>query len=139
MTNGRPASVDILVVDDDITFRDLLRHRLEGAGYTTEVAANGRIALNFLRDKPCQLIITDLFMPEADGIEVMLAMKDQQVPIITMSGSMSLDTALFRRVSLQLGAHETLLKPFSFDELLAAVRLAIGLPPRSSATPDASA
>ena len=59
----------ILVIDDERHIRDLLRKVLEGAGHTVKEASNGRDAMRIWRESPVDLIITDILMPEQDGLE----------------------------------------------------------------------
>ena len=104
----------ILVVDDEELIRALLRSTLEADGYIVEEAVNGRQALALYRKHPADLIITDIAMPEMNGLELLteLTAKYANIKVIAMSG---LDENL--AVATLLGACETVLKPFNLDEL----------------------
>ena len=80
--------VRILVIDDDNSIRNLLRRILETAGHEVIEASNGRIALDMQRQKPAELIITDIFMPEKEGTEFIMDMNEEfpAVKVIAMSG-----------------------------------------------------
>lgn len=112
----------ILVVDDDETMRDLLRRMLERAGYAVVLAANGRDALERLRDQPTDLIVTDMVMPEMDGIELIrkLATERPRLPVIAISGVH--DWANYLSMAIRLGAKAAVQKPVSAAELVATVR-----------------
>lgn len=110
----------VLVVDDDAQIRNLLRHVLGEAGYRVEEAAGGRQALERVNQKTPDLLITDLIMPEVEGMETITRIRKiaPSLKIIAMSGSLDsvyLDTA---RV---LGASATFSKPLQLEALLAAV------------------
>jgi len=110
----------ILIIDDDSDIRDFLEHTLNSAGHQTVTAAEGREGLNrFLRD-PADLVITDLFMPELDGLELIAGLRTRfpELAIIAMSGR----TPNMLSVARNMGSNEILQKPFSSDELLAVVQ-----------------
>ncbi len=114
----------ILVVDDEAAIRRLLRLHLESAGYNVLEAANGRTALDQLKDREVDLVISDLHMPEMEGIEL-LRLLHQQKPamrIIAMSGAH--DTGPLEATKY-LGACAVLEKPFQKGHLLEVVRDAL--------------
>jgi CheY-like chemotaxis protein len=78
----------ILLIDDDDTMRLTLCRSLERAGYETHATGNGRAALKCLREAPVDLILTDILMPEMEGIELILSLRRSHpaLPIIAMSG-----------------------------------------------------
>lgn len=78
----------ILLIDDDEAMRETLADCLDSAGHTVSQAENGKKALQLLEKTTYDLIITDVFMPELDGIELIqiLGERDDQPPIITISG-----------------------------------------------------
>jgi len=125
----------ILIVDDDDALRTLLRRVLVRAGYSILEAANGREALEHLRAQPVDLMITDLFMPQQDGLETILALRRMNVhlPIIAMSGGGSAAQFDMLRTASLFGAARVLMKPFRVEEVLAVIREL--LPPAAPATP----
>jgi len=113
----------ILVIDDEQPVRAVLRQMLEKAGYRVEEAPNGAVGMNLLRSHPIDLIITDLFMPEKEGIETMMAVRKDfpQVKIIAMSGGGRMGRLDLLPMAESFGAQRTLVKPFERKELLEAV------------------
>lgn len=109
-----------LVVEDDEAVGELIRGFLASAGYEARVVSNGREGLEALSAKPTDLLITDIFMPEKDGIETIGEVRRSypSVKILAISaglGKGSLDLLAYAR---KLGAHQTLRKPFKREELL---------------------
>jgi CheY-like chemotaxis protein len=115
----------ILVVDDDAGVREVLQSMLEAAGYSVELAINGREALAIMRHATFDCIITDLVMPEQEGIETikMIRRDYPDLGIIAMSGAFGGD---YLRIASYLGAHATLSKPVQLPTLLATVSSLIG-------------
>lgn len=113
----------ILIVDDDDALRTLLRRVLVRAGYSTLEAANGREALAHLKAQPVDLMITDLFMPQQDGLETILALRrmNLHLPIIAMSGGGSAAQYDMLRTASLFGAARVMMKPFRAEEVLAAI------------------
>jgi DNA-binding response OmpR family regulator len=114
----------ILVIDDEEPVRVVLRQMLEKEGYEVEEAQDGAVGMNLLRDHLADLIITDLFMPEKEGIETIMEVRKcfPQVKIIAMSGGGRTGTLDFLPMAESFGAQRTLAKPFERRELLEAVR-----------------
>ena len=112
----------ILVIDDEESIRTLLRVILEGAGYEVLEAANGRLGLEVYRERSADLIITDIAMPEMDGLELMaeLNRSHPQVKVIAMSGG--LESAGPLNAAKLLCARQTFQKPFDIKQVLSAVR-----------------
>jgi len=96
---------------------------LEDAGYEVEEAADGNIGLQINRENPADLIITDLIMPEKEGIETILELKKDfsDTKIIAISGDSILDPDSYLSVAEQIGAKRSFSKPIDMKELLAAV------------------
>jgi two-component system response regulator PilR (NtrC family) len=111
----------ILIVDDEEIIRESLSFILTKEGYRVREAANGRIALEILREDSVDLVLTDLEMPEMKGIELLEQVTrfspETLVVIITAYGS--IDTAI---AALRKGAVDYILKPVEFDELLVKVQ-----------------
>ena len=112
----------ILVIDDQEAIRSLLRLVLEGAGHKVLEASNGRLGLALYREKSADLIITDIVMPEMNGLELMLELTKSflNVKVIAMSGGLESEGGL--TVAKLLGARQTFQKPLDMGELLSAVR-----------------
>ncbi len=113
----------ILVVDDDPDIRDMLRRMLESAGYEVIDAPDGKEALTLTDNSQPDAIITDVLMPEKDGLETILELRRNapDVKIIAISGGDRVPAENYLRTAQRLGAQHTLCKPFRCRELLDAV------------------
>jgi CheY-like chemotaxis protein len=113
----------ILLVDDNEPFRRMLCRMLEGAGFSVVVAGDGVVALSLFRQQPFDLVITDLIMPEKEGLETILELRKLKgnVKIIAMSGGGRVDAGDYLPLAIAFGAARTLAKPFLAGEFLAAV------------------
>ena len=125
----------ILVVDDDDGVRDVIRSMLESAGYGVLQAQNGREAMKLLRTQATDLILTDLVMPEQEGIETIKALRQEYpgVKVIAMSGAFGGD---YLRIASYLGAHATLAKPIQMEALLNLVREVMSNPQTEAGQPE---
>lgn len=124
----------VLVVDDESQITRVLRHSLTAHRYDVRTAADGLSAIDTFRDWHPDLIITDLQMPEMNGIELCREIrKTSKVPIIVLSVK---GEERIKVDALDAGADDYVLKPFGIDELLARVRAALR---RSSDVPVESA
>jgi CheY-like chemotaxis protein len=118
LTAEKSALPSILVVEDEEKMRELLRRMLERASFTVLTAPHGREALKLFRERPVDLAITDLMMPEMDGFELIRQLTAQwpSIRIIAISGAdLRLDMAR------QLGAKAVLKKPVTGAALVTAV------------------
>lgn len=115
----------ILVIDDDENIRTMLKLMLERAGYEVEAASSGNEAILKFKAQPADLIITDLIMPEKEGLVAIweLARKKPGLKIIAMSGT-SMDEYL--NWARKLGVQRTFKKPFPITEMLDAVKELLG-------------
>ena len=115
----------ILIVDDEAPIRALLRRILEDDGHTVREASNGQIGLNLYREDPADLVITDILMPERDGMEVTLALTQEflDAKVIAMTGATGDQN--FLNVAKLFGARRVIQKPFSVDEIKRLVRLTL--------------
>jgi two-component system KDP operon response regulator KdpE len=119
---GEPKRV--LVVDDESQITRVLRQSLTAHRYDVRTAADGVSALDTFHDWQPDLVITDLQMPEMDGIEFCRAIrKESQLPIIVLSVRGEERTKV---AALDAGADDYVTKPFGIDELLARVRQRFG-------------
>ena len=111
----------ILVVDDERQITRMLRTSLQSCGYAVSVANNGLEGFELFQSDRPDLIITDLAMPEMDGVELTRAVRNSaDTPIIVLSVR---DADSSKVAALDLGANDYLTKPFSTPELLARVRV----------------
>lgn len=111
----------VLVIEDNPDLREYLKAALQGEGYGVLAAQNGKHALGLLDGHAIDAVVTDLFMPEMDGIETIAALKRRLpgVRVIAMSGRPGVD---YLTVARELGVAHTLRKPFQMDELLKALK-----------------
>ena len=113
----------ILVVDDNSSMREAVCEMLEQSGYEAVSVENGRTAVQIHRNDPVALIITDLFMPDTDGLEIIYQFRHEfpDVKIIAVSGGGSRGLVELLSVARKMGAQRALMKPFAWEDLLAAV------------------
>ncbi|MCU0857156.1 MAG: response regulator [Pontiellaceae bacterium] len=114
----------ILVIEDDSPVQALFKELLEGEGYSVSLADNGREGLFQIYEQKPDLIITDIMMPEMDGIEVIQAIHklDKNLPIIAISGGMRDLPINFLTHAKKLGAFRVFEKPVVLSEILCAIR-----------------
>jgi DNA-binding response OmpR family regulator len=118
----------ILVIEDEASVRHSLVRVLTNAGYEVADTANGADGLRLWREAGADLVLTDILMPDTNGIEVILELQRSApgLPVIAMSaGERSRDFGLLSDAQV-LGAVSLLRKPFSREELLARVSAALG-------------
>ena len=122
-SNARSSRNKVLVVDDEPTITRALRVSFIANGYDVRTAHDGISALNFLSDWKPDLIVTDLAMPEMDGIELCKRIRSASaLPIILLSVRDAVDMKIR---ALDAGADDYVTKPFNIEELLARVRTAL--------------
>jgi DNA-binding NtrC family response regulator len=116
----------VLVAEDDDAYRQALRRGLERAGFEVVEGANGRQALDIVDLEPVDLVLTDLQMPEVDGLGLLSALRETrpELPVILMSGVGTLETAV---KAVRLGATDFLEKPVGFDRLIITLENALAL------------
>ena len=110
----------VLVIEDNAELRDYLRLALEGQGYEVLTARHGKEALGLIDGQGLDAVVTDLFMPEMDGIETIAALRRKlpDVKVVAISGRPGVD---YLTVTRELGVTRTLRKPFGIDELIQAL------------------
>lgn len=114
----------ILIVEDTPDFRSMMREILQTAGHDVAEAGDGLAAMRQIESGSFDLLVTDVLMPESDGIELIrtLAKQKRRLPILAVSGGgRDLPAAISLALTEAAGAHRTLFKPFRAAELLAAV------------------
>ena len=118
----------ILLVDDEEIVLRLFETVLELDHHDVTTARNGNGALRAIADASFDLVITDLVMPDKEGIETIIEMRHlrPELPIIAMSGGGRGSATDYLDMAAQLGARKTLAKPFSTQALLDAVHEVLG-------------
>jgi DNA-binding response OmpR family regulator len=117
----------VLLVDDNDDFREMVAALLRHSGHDVTPINDGRRVGAMLADPglAIELVVTDIFMPQKDGIEIVLECRTRKVPVIAMSGGDVRGRTDTLQSAGMLGAAATLRKPFSSDELDLAVETAL--------------
>lgn len=112
----------ILIIEDEPRILGFLKVGLEAEGFTVDGAGNGADGLALARTEPYELVVLDLRLPRLDGLQLLqqLRVVRAELPVLVLSARSDLATKLR---SFELGANDYLCKPFSFDELVARVRV----------------
>lgn len=118
----------ILVIDDELQVRELLQDILEEAGYEVVLSSDGKEAIEVQQNEPADLIITDLIMPEKEGIETIRELKKlfPDVTIVAMSGGGVVGPKAYLKIAQGVGAKWTFTKPIERDKLLQGIRDLLG-------------
>jgi DNA-binding NtrC family response regulator len=116
----------ILIIDDDAGVRAYLQHGLSLGAYDVVVAPNGNEGIQRHRESPVDLVITDLFMPEKDGLETITELRrdSPSLPIIAISGGHATSGSMLQAARL-VGAANILEKPFDAGKLLCMIESAL--------------
>lgn len=114
----------VLVVDDEEAIREVVSTMLESKGYQCAVAQNGRVAQEQIKKETPDLILSDMIMPEMDGIKLLewVRQYDPDVPVIMVTAIHDISTAL---EAIRRGAYDYILKPFEKDQLFLGVGRAL--------------
>jgi DNA-binding response OmpR family regulator len=128
----------ILLVEDDDQLRTMLKDLLMRSGYEVSEAPDGRRVCDMHQQQRFDLVITDLVMPDIEGLALIMELRciDQDVRIIAMSGARQGRAKEYLRIAQKLGAQLTLVKPFGDQEFLKAVCLALETKAQSDPTLD---
>jgi DNA-binding NtrC family response regulator len=120
-------NANILVVDDNPQIRSLFEEVLKREGFNVEIASNGNEGLRVFQTSNIDLVITDIVMPEKDGIELIMEIKkdNTNIPIIAISGGGIGPSATYLTMAKALGAYTTFEKPASLKEIVNTVKQAI--------------
>src|SRR5215831_14755015 len=120
----RDGRASILVVEDDAAMREMLREALDEDGYAVETAAGGRAGIDRVKRGGVDLVVSDVKMPDLDGIDMLREMKavTPSPHVITITAFGSIDTAIR---AVKLGAFDYITKPFEVDQLLLSVEKAL--------------
>jgi len=118
----------ILIIDDEVQIRELLGQMLTREGYDVVHASDGKEGMKACREQSIDLIITDIIMPEKDGIEMILELRHDfpALKVIAISGGGRLGPDGYLEMARKLGAHRTFFKPFNRKEILDAVQELLG-------------
>ena len=113
----------ILLVDDDDAFAEMVHKALSVSGYAVVRARNGKEALRLYDPQTVSLVLTDLIMPEMDGMELIVKLEqlDPAVRVLAMSGGGRANPEAYLPLAERLGAVKTLAKPFQLEALRRAV------------------
>lgn len=124
--DGTLSKAPILVVDDDIDYRILVRHQLEAVGYRVLETADGHNAFTILGEQDVPLVILDIVMPQIEGLEIIRGLRRQgcRSMILAVSGVGKADEYL--NLAVRLGADARFEKSRPLSDLLAAVQNLIG-------------
>jgi len=117
----------ILVIDDDELVRATIKAALELAAHEVILAKNGEEGIARFEGSGIDLVVTDIIMPEKEGIETIIELRqrDPKIKIVAISGGGRTSNAIFLDVAKKFGAIDVLAKPFAPRQLLAAVQKAL--------------
>lgn len=114
----------ILIIEDDNEVREYLESVLSRAGYDVIPASNGKEGLALFREEPADLVVTDIIMPEKDGIETIMDLRriNSNLKVIAMSGGGRSEPENYLHSAKLLGANRTMKKPFTNQEMLDTIK-----------------
>ena len=117
----------ILIVDDEPLIRTTVRTALEQDGHDVTEAEDGQVALDYCKANPMDLVVTDLFMPVMDGLELIVQLREEcpDTKIVAISGAVYEKRPRFLEIAGRMASVVTLAKPFTIEELLGAVQKAL--------------
>jgi len=115
-----PPPPELLLIDDDAAMRSMLFRAITRAGYVVHEAADGREGLKILDAHPIALVLTDIIMPDVEGVELIFRIRKSHrtMPIIAMSGGGRMSPKGYLEVAKSCGANRTISKPFDIEQLL---------------------
>ncbi len=118
----------VLLIDDDFDFRSMIAETLKSAGHEVIEASDGLEGLHRFAESPVDLVITDMVMPGADGVEVINALREinSVIKILAVTGGGVIEPGYYANIAGSLGADMTLQKPFSLQKLLDSVDDLVG-------------
>jgi CheY-like chemotaxis protein len=119
---------NILVVDDELQIREMLRKMLEMEGHDVITASDGRAAIRLVQQRHVDLIITDIIMPDEDGLGVLMKLKEHspEIKTIAISGGGRIGPQDYLKMAKGLGAHRVFSKPVEREEMLNAIKELLG-------------
>lgn len=118
------AKSKILIIDDEPQIRAMLRQMLEREGFEVIDASDGRQGIRLYRESPADLVITDIVMPEKEGLETIMELKKDypDVKIIAISGGRKIGYGEYLGMAELFGAVKTFAKPVQREDLFGAIR-----------------
>lgn len=122
--SGPPAKHRVLIIDDDKFIRELARYALERGGFEVVEAPDGEAGIQCHLEAPADIVVTDILMPEKEGLETILQFRrdDPTIRIIAISGGVQTGVVDFLSIARKLGADMVLPKPFRPSALVRMVR-----------------
>lgn len=113
----------VLLIDDERSILDAMEHSLTKAGYTVFSAANGEEGLTFLDSQAVDAVVTDIIMPEKEGLETIIEIRRKwpNLPIVAISGGGRTRQLHFLELSRDFGANEIMQKPFKPSQLIVSL------------------
>ena len=133
-------SLSILVADDEDSIRSLLQHFLTNGGHNVVMVSSAREACEVMARQAFDLVITDVLMPDGDGLDLITELKKVQpkARILAISGGgRYLEGSDYLKLAKGIGAHTAMMKPFTWQQLQDAMDVALG--PQPDAKPDSGA
>jgi len=120
----------VLVIDDDADIREMLGQLLSALGYKASAAENGQLGLKLYQSEPANVVLLDIFMPEKAGLDTLrdLLRHDPKARVIAMSGGGRFNRKEILEIAMYMGARKRLQKPFTSEELKAAIEEVILMP-----------
>ena len=118
----------ILIVDDEASITQLVGRALRKKGYEVPTAGNGHEATRLVGHQRFALVMTDLLMPDMDGIQVITELRKThpEIRLIAMSGGGHITQDQYLKIAKGLGAHALLEKPFTIEQLYSVVETTLG-------------
>lgn len=119
----------ILLIEDDKDIREIIREALARKDFSVQEAGNGREALNIFKPGITEMIITDLIMPEEDGLKVIMKIREKKpgIKVIAISGGGKAGPGSYLNLAKALGADAVFSKPFSINALVEKVENLLAL------------
>lgn len=131
MSNAAHAQAPvILIADDEDGLREIFAESLKLSGYRVHTAENGEAALKILKREAVDLLLTDILMPDVDGIELIMQVRRTypDLKVLAMSGGGRTAADVLINIARRLGVHGTLEKPFDLPTLLTQLEALVGKP-----------